>query len=96
MWVREQHKNAEKAVKEHEDAERREKNLEEAKKIIITIDDSLPEPVQVLLLFFNLIIFLSVMNLNFLKNQVYIYLLLNLFIYYRLKLENVSLTVERE
>lgn len=50
MWVREQHKNAEKAAKEQEDAERREKNLEEAKKIIITIDDSLNNPVQVLLL----------------------------------------------
>lgn len=47
LWAREHHKNAEKASKEQIDAERREKNLEEAKKIIITIDDSLPKPVQV-------------------------------------------------
>lgn len=46
IWIREQHKNAEKACKEQEDSERREKNLEEAKKIIITIDDSLQKPVQ--------------------------------------------------
>ncbi|XP_054715560.1 asparagine--tRNA ligase, cytoplasmic-like [Uloborus diversus] len=47
IWVREQHKNVDKAEKEKEDAERREKNLEEAKKIIITMDDSLSEPIQV-------------------------------------------------
>ncbi|CAL1291647.1 unnamed protein product [Larinioides sclopetarius] len=47
IWQREQYKNAEKDQKEKEDADRREKNLEEAKKIIITIDDSLPKPVQV-------------------------------------------------
>ncbi|PRD27739.1 UNVERIFIED_CONTAM: Asparagine--tRNA ligase [Trichonephila clavipes] len=47
IWQREQYKNAEKVQKEKEDADRREKNLEDAKKIIITIDDSLPKPVEV-------------------------------------------------
>ncbi|GFS87780.1 asparagine--tRNA ligase, cytoplasmic [Nephila pilipes] len=47
IWQREVHKNAEKVQKEKEDADRREKNLEEAKKIIITIDDSLSKPVEV-------------------------------------------------
>lgn len=47
IWVREQHKTADKVLKEHDDADRREKNLEEAKKIIITIDDSLPKAHQV-------------------------------------------------
>ncbi|XP_042894943.1 asparagine--tRNA ligase, cytoplasmic isoform X4 [Parasteatoda tepidariorum] len=45
IWQREQYKNAEKVAKEQGDAERKEKNLEEAKKIIITMDDSLPKPV---------------------------------------------------
>ncbi|XP_074039261.1 asparagine--tRNA ligase [Leptinotarsa decemlineata] len=44
MWVRENYKLAEKSNKEEEDAEKRAKNLEEAKKIVITEDKSLPEP----------------------------------------------------
>ncbi|KAG9354094.1 hypothetical protein JZ751_012218 [Albula glossodonta] len=44
MWQKEQMKNEAKEKKEAEDAERREKNLEEAKKVIIENDPSLPEP----------------------------------------------------
>uniref|UniRef100_A0A671R7Y4 Asparagine--tRNA ligase N-terminal domain-containing protein n=1 Tax=Sinocyclocheilus anshuiensis TaxID=1608454 RepID=A0A671R7Y4_9TELE len=44
LFNREQMKNESKDKKEAEDAERREKNLEEAKKIVIEIDPSLPEP----------------------------------------------------
>ncbi|KAG5840987.1 hypothetical protein ANANG_G00194780 [Anguilla anguilla] len=44
LWTREQMKNNAKNKKEAEDADRREKNLEEAKKIIIDNDPSLPEP----------------------------------------------------
>ncbi|XP_076350245.1 asparagine--tRNA ligase isoform X2 [Tachypleus tridentatus] len=47
IWVREQHKNAERERKEAEDAEKREKNLEEAKKIIIKPHPSLPDPFQI-------------------------------------------------
>lgn len=47
IWQREQHKNVAKDQKESEDAERREKNLEEAKKISLTMDGSLPKPVEV-------------------------------------------------
>ncbi|XP_005994773.1 asparagine--tRNA ligase, cytoplasmic isoform X1 [Latimeria chalumnae] len=45
VWQREQMKKEAREKKEAEDALRREKNLEEAKKIIITNDPSLPEPV---------------------------------------------------
>ncbi|MGH0146512.1 UNVERIFIED_CONTAM: hypothetical protein FKN15_034024 [Acipenser sinensis] len=44
LWHREQMKNEAKDKKEAEDAIRREKNLEEAKKIVIKNDPSLPEP----------------------------------------------------
>uniref|UniRef100_A0A494B996 Asparaginyl-tRNA synthetase 1 n=1 Tax=Mus musculus TaxID=10090 RepID=A0A494B996_MOUSE len=44
MWHREQMKNDSREKKEAEDNLRREKNLEEAKKIIIKNDPSLPEP----------------------------------------------------
>ncbi|XP_051734809.1 asparagine--tRNA ligase, cytoplasmic [Ctenopharyngodon idella] len=44
LFNREQMKSESKDKKEAEDAERREKNLEEAKKIIIENDPSLPEP----------------------------------------------------
>ncbi|KAG8456788.1 hypothetical protein GDO86_002537 [Hymenochirus boettgeri] len=47
IWVREQMKNEAKEKKEAEDNLRREKNLEEAKKITITDDPSLPAPVTV-------------------------------------------------
>ncbi|KAK7874340.1 hypothetical protein R5R35_007812 [Gryllus longicercus] len=43
IWVRESHKNVEKARKEEEDAEKRAHNLEEAKKVKIEPDPSLPE-----------------------------------------------------
>ncbi|XP_022900526.1 asparagine--tRNA ligase, cytoplasmic [Onthophagus taurus] len=43
IWVRENYKHADKAKKEEEDAERRSKNLEEAKKMVISEDKSLPE-----------------------------------------------------
>lgn len=42
FWVREHHKNAEKAKKEEEDAAKRNKNLDEAKKLTISEDSSLP------------------------------------------------------
>lgn len=44
LWHREQMKNEAKDKTEAEDAIRREKNLEEAKKIVIKNDPSLPEP----------------------------------------------------
>nr|XP_022330665.1 asparagine--tRNA ligase, cytoplasmic-like [Crassostrea virginica] len=47
LFVRDQHKKADTAAKEAEDAERREKNLEEAKKIVIEEDKSLPAPKQI-------------------------------------------------
>ncbi|XP_064474958.1 asparagine--tRNA ligase, cytoplasmic-like isoform X1 [Ornithodoros turicata] len=47
IWVREQYKAADKTKKEAEDVERREKNLEDAKKIVIQLDPSLPAPVQI-------------------------------------------------
>lgn len=42
LWVRDQYKQAEKLKKDEEDAEKRSKNLEEAKKIVIEEDKSLP------------------------------------------------------
>ncbi|XP_069820906.1 asparagine--tRNA ligase, cytoplasmic [Dendropsophus ebraccatus] len=45
LWNREQMKNDAKEKRETEDNLRREKNLEEAKKIIIQNDPNLPEPV---------------------------------------------------
>ncbi|XP_022330665.2 asparagine--tRNA ligase, cytoplasmic-like [Crassostrea virginica] len=47
LFVRDQHKKADTAAREAEDAERREKNLEEAKKIVIEEDKSLPAPKQI-------------------------------------------------
>lgn len=47
IWIREHHKNAEKAKKDAEDIERREKNLEDAKQIIIEEDNNLPKAVQI-------------------------------------------------
>lgn len=42
LWVREQHKNDAKSQREEEDAEKRAKNIEDAKKIKIEEDKSLP------------------------------------------------------
>lgn len=42
LWKAEQRKTADKAKKEAEDGEKRAKNLEEAKKIVITEDSSKP------------------------------------------------------
>lgn len=42
FWVRENHKSADKSKKEEEDAAKRAKNFEEAKKIVISEDKSLP------------------------------------------------------
>lgn len=42
LWARDNHKNADKSKKEEEDAKKREQNLEEAKKIIVKEDSSLP------------------------------------------------------
>nr|CAG4651673.1 EOG090X030S [Triops cancriformis] len=47
MWQREQYKASDKQLKESEDLEKRQKNLEEAKKIQIQQDPSLPEPVRI-------------------------------------------------
>lgn len=43
IWVREKYKQDDKAKKEAEDAEKRNKNLDDAKKIVIEEDKSLPE-----------------------------------------------------
>ena len=43
IWLRESYKTADKAKKEEEDAEKREKNLEDAKKIKIHEDPKLPK-----------------------------------------------------
>lgn len=43
IWVRECHKEADAAKKDKEDQEKRAKNLEEAKQIVIEEDKSLPE-----------------------------------------------------
>lgn len=47
IWVREQHKDAEKVKRDTEDIERREKNLDDAKQIIITEDENLPKAEQI-------------------------------------------------
>lgn len=47
FWVREHHKNVEKAKKEEEDAAKRNKNLEEAKKLILSEDPNLPAAVLI-------------------------------------------------
>ncbi|XP_060568829.1 asparagine--tRNA ligase, cytoplasmic-like [Ruditapes philippinarum] len=47
IWQRDANKAADRAKKDAEDAERREKNLEEAKKIVITQDASLPKPTEI-------------------------------------------------
>lgn len=47
FWVRENHKNAEKAKKEEEDAAKRNKNLEDAKKLTISEDTTLPAAVLI-------------------------------------------------
>jgi asparaginyl-tRNA synthetase len=47
IWVREQYKSSDKSKREEEDAEKRSKNLEEAKKIKICEDPSLPKAIQV-------------------------------------------------
>lgn len=47
IWVRESYKAADKSKKEEEDAEKRMKNLEEAKKVVITEDQSLEPAVRI-------------------------------------------------
>ncbi|KAL3182161.1 hypothetical protein MRX96_022881 [Rhipicephalus microplus] len=47
IWAREQYKNTERTQKEAEDEARREKNIEEAKKVKIQLDPSLPDPVKI-------------------------------------------------
>lgn len=47
IWQREQYKNTEKADREKEELERRQKNMEEAKKITISEDASLPKATQI-------------------------------------------------
>jgi len=47
IWHRENNKAADKAKKDTEDADRREKNMEEAKKIVVEQDASLPAPKQI-------------------------------------------------
>jgi asparaginyl-tRNA synthetase len=47
MYTRDQHKNAAVAVKEKEDAEQRLRNLEEAKKVVIVQDKSLPNALRI-------------------------------------------------
>lgn len=43
IWTRDSYKQADKAKKEEEDSEKRAKNLEEARKIVITEDATLPK-----------------------------------------------------
>ena len=50
IWVREVHKAAEKTKAEEENLEKRQQNLEDAKKIIIQEDPSLPKAVTVKIL----------------------------------------------
>jgi asparaginyl-tRNA synthetase len=47
FWIREHHKNAEKAKKEEEDAAKRYKNLEDAKKLTISEDPTLKAAVLI-------------------------------------------------
>uniref|UniRef100_A0A0B7APB8 Asparagine--tRNA ligase, cytoplasmic n=1 Tax=Arion vulgaris TaxID=1028688 RepID=A0A0B7APB8_9EUPU len=47
IWQREQYKKTDADEATHKDAERREKNMEDAKKIIIKLDPSLPAPVEI-------------------------------------------------
>lgn len=47
IWAREQYKNTERTQREAEDEARREKNIEEAKKVKIQLDPSLPDPVKI-------------------------------------------------
>ncbi|XP_046571240.1 asparagine--tRNA ligase, cytoplasmic-like isoform X2 [Haliotis rubra] len=47
IWQREQHKQTDKAERDAADAQRRDMNLEEAKKIVLEMDKSLPEPKQI-------------------------------------------------
>lgn len=43
LWARDIHKNADKSQREDDDAKKREQNLEDAKKVKISLDPSLPE-----------------------------------------------------
>lgn len=43
IWVRESHKNADKEKREADDAEKRNQNMEEAKKVVISEDPSWPK-----------------------------------------------------
>lgn len=43
LWVREQHKSADKAKAEEDTNEKRHQNLEESKKVVIKEDPSLPK-----------------------------------------------------
>lgn len=47
LWVRDQYKQAEKLKKEDDDAEKRTKNMQEAKKIVIVEDKSLPPATKI-------------------------------------------------
>lgn len=47
IWVRDSYKEADKTKKEEEDAEKRAKNLEDAKKIVISEDKSLPAATRI-------------------------------------------------
>lgn len=47
IWVREGYKTSEKSKREEDDAEKRAKNLEEAKKIKIQEDSSLPKALHI-------------------------------------------------
>jgi asparaginyl-tRNA synthetase len=46
LWQKEQYKASDKLKKEAEDAEKRSKNLEEAKKVVIQEDPSLPTAIS--------------------------------------------------
>ncbi|XP_071116512.1 asparagine--tRNA ligase, cytoplasmic-like [Haliotis cracherodii] len=47
IWQREQHKQADKSQRDAADAQRRDMNLEEARKVVLEMDKSLPEPKQI-------------------------------------------------
>lgn len=47
LWIRENYKNEDKQQKEVDDEERRLKNLDESKSLVIELDKSLPEPKRI-------------------------------------------------
>lgn len=64
IWVRDNYKQNDKIKREEEDNEKRMKNLEEAKKIIITEDKSLPKAASIRIFEGNKFYFFFYLNTN--------------------------------